>query len=185
MLYELGNMIYKNNNNMNFTKNNLNKNIVTYLSKDMEVKQTSEREFIKDFENNIKKLCIELFHIHKNDISIDNLIEYMKYFLLFYDSLQEKKINHIEIKEQLKSIMDYVFRDESINEVINNIKKNIESNVELKAKCLHITKTRLNESQTRINEYFSVPTHENKDKKNLYNIREKSFKKLTEDKLLF
>ena len=55
MLYELGNIVYKNNNNMNFTKNNMNKNIVTYLSRDMEVKQISEREFIKEFEENIKK----------------------------------------------------------------------------------------------------------------------------------
>ena len=45
----------------------------------------------------------------------------MKRFLLFYDILQEKKINHIELKEQLKSIMDYVFRDEDINEVIRKI----------------------------------------------------------------
>ena len=109
ILYNLSNLVYKNN-NMNFTKNNMNKNIVTYLDRDLEVKQISERDFIKEFENNIKKLCIELFHIHKNDISLDNLIEYMKSFLLFYDILQEKKINHIELKEQLKSIMAFVMK---------------------------------------------------------------------------
>ena len=72
---------------MNFTKNNMNKNIVTYLDRDLEVKQISERDFVKEFENNIKKLCIELFHIHKNDISLDDLTEYMQYFLLCFEPM--------------------------------------------------------------------------------------------------
>ena len=107
---------------MNFTKNNMNKNIVTYLDRDMEVKNISERDFIKEFEDNIKKLFIELFHIYKDNLKYEDLLEYMKSFLLYYDTLQEKKINHIELKEQLKSIMDIVFRDEDVNEVIKNIK---------------------------------------------------------------
>ena len=183
MIYELGNIVYiKNRSNMNFTKNNMNKNIVTYLSKDMEVKQISEREFIKDFEDNIKKLCIELFHIHKNDISLDNLIEYMKRFLLFYDILQEKKINHIELKEQLKSIMDYVFRDEDINEIIRKINIDFKNDKELKKKCLKSSIARQNEENNRLNEYYKLPNIDNKDKKNLYIIKEKSFKENIEDK---
>jgi predicted ATP-dependent endonuclease of OLD family len=43
-------------NNRNFTKNNLNKNIVTYLDRDMEIKQLSEKDFLKEFEENIKEL---------------------------------------------------------------------------------------------------------------------------------
>jgi hypothetical protein len=181
ILYNLSNLIYKNN-NMNFTKNNMNKNIVTYLDSDMEVKQISEREFIKEFENNIKKLCIELFHNHKNDISLDNLIEYMKSFLLFYDILQEKKINHIELKEQLKSIMDYVFRDEDINEVIRKIKIDLETNKELKLQYVNNNIIRQKEQSKRLNEYYSVPDKDNKDKKNLYRVKEISFKKNTEDR---
>ena len=182
MLYELGNMVYKNTNNMNFTKNNMNKNIVTYLSRDMEIKQISEREFIKEFENNIKKLCIELFHIHKNDISLGDLIEYMKSFLLFYDTLQEKKINHIELKEQLKSIMDYVFRNENINEVIRKIKVDLENNKELKNQCVKNNNTRHKIQNKIINEYYNSPNEDNKDKINLCIIKETAFKENTKDR---
>jgi len=170
MLYELGNMIYKNN-NMNFTKNNMNKNIVTYLSRDMEVKHISEREFIKDFESNIKKLCIELFHIHKNNISLDDLIEYMKSFLLFFDMLQENKINRIEIKEQLKSIMDYVFRDENINDVIKKINIELQNN-EYKVQRLNNNIPRVTDEKIRLNEYYVLPNKDNKDKKHLCKIKD-------------
>jgi len=82
--YKLSCLIYKNKNNMNFTKHNMNKNIITYLSRDMEVKDVSEEEFYKIFLNNIKKLCIELFCIHKANISLDDLITYMQGFLLCF-----------------------------------------------------------------------------------------------------
>ena len=181
ILYNLSNLVYKNN-NMNFTKNNMNKNIVTYLDRDLEVKQISERDFIKEFENNIKNLCIELFHIHKNDISLDNLIDYMKSFLLFYDILQEKKINHIELKEQLKSIMDYVFRDEDINEVIRKIKSDLQNNKELKEHYEKNNIIRQKAQRKRLNEYYSAPSIDNKDNKNLYKIKDIALTKNKEDR---
>ena len=181
ILYNLSNLVYKNN-NMNFTKNNMNKNIVTYLDRDLEVKQISEKDFIKEFENNIKKLCIELFHIHKNDISLDNLIEYMKSFLLFYDILQEKKINHIELKEQLKSIMDYVFRDEDINEVIRKIKIDLQNNKELKEQYAKQTTIRQKEQRKRLNEYYIAPHKDDTDNKNLCKIKDIAYKKNNEDR---
>ena len=183
ILYKLSNLVYiKNSQNMNFTKNNMNKNIVTYLDCDMEVKQISEREFIKEFEENIKKLCIELFHIHKDDISLDNLIEYMKSFLLFYDTLQEKKINHIELKEQLKSIMDYVFRDEDINEVIRKIKVDLQNNKDLKSEYIKNNTSRLKIKNKRLNEYYSIPNKDNTDNKNLNRIKETAIDKNIKDK---
>jgi translation initiation factor 2B subunit (eIF-2B alpha/beta/delta family) len=160
----------------------MNKNIVTYLDRDLEVKQISERDFIKEFENNIKKLCIELFHIHKNDISLDNLIDYMKSFLLFYDILQEKKINHIELKEQLKSIMDYVFRDEDINEVIRKIKSDLQNNKELKEQYEKSNIIRQKEERKRLNEYYIAPSIDNKDNKNLYKIKDIALTKNKKDR---
>ena len=183
ILYKLSNLVYiKNSNNMNFTKHNMNKNIVTYLDSDMEIKQISEREFIKEFEDNIKKLCIELFYIHKNDISLDDLIEYMKSFLLFYDTLQEKKINHIELKEQLKSIMDYVFREEDINEVIRKIKVELQNNKELKKQYLKTNNIRRRQQNNRLDDYYCVSNDDNKDEKNLYKIKTIAIKQNTEIK---
>ena len=84
---------------MNFTKNNMNKNIVTYLTKDMKFKTLSEREFVKEFEKNIRKLCIELFYIHKNNLSVKQLIDYMKSLLLGMSSNKEVDfILHLHIK---------------------------------------------------------------------------------------
>jgi hypothetical protein len=84
IINNLGHLIYKNKNNINFCRNN---NIVIYLSRDIEIKHIYEEEFYKIFKDNLKKLCIELFHIHKNDISLDDLTEYMQYFLLCFEPL--------------------------------------------------------------------------------------------------
>ena len=84
IINKLGHLIYKNKNNINFCINN---NIVIYLSRDIEIKHISEEEFYKIFKDNIKKLCIELFHIHKNDISLDDLTEYMQCFLLCFEPM--------------------------------------------------------------------------------------------------
>ena len=84
IINKLGHLIYKNKNNINFCKNN---NIVIYLSRDNEIKYISKDEFYKIFKDNLKTLCIELFHIHKNDISLDDLTEYMQYFLLCFEPM--------------------------------------------------------------------------------------------------
>ena len=87
LLYNLSNLLYKNRSNINFTKDNIN--IVTYLDNDMEIKNMNEDEFITKFKNNIKNLYIELFYIHKNDISHDDLVKYMQIFLLSFETLDE------------------------------------------------------------------------------------------------
>jgi len=84
IINKLGYLIYKNKNNINFCRNN---NIVIYLSRDIEIKHIYEEEFYKIYKGNLKKLCIELFHIHKNDISLDDLTEYMQYFLLCFEPM--------------------------------------------------------------------------------------------------
>jgi len=84
IINNLGHLIYKNKNNINFCRNN---NIVIYLSRDIEIKHISEDQFYEIFKDNLKKLCIELFHIHKNDISLDDLTEYMQYFLLCFEPM--------------------------------------------------------------------------------------------------
>jgi hypothetical protein len=181
--YNLSDLVYiKNGNNMNFTKNNMNKNIVTYLDYNMELKQISEREFIKEFEHNIKKLCIELFHIHKNDISLDDLIEYMKSLLLFYDTIQENKINHSEIKEELKCLIDFVFRDKDINEVIRKIKLDLQNDKELRIYYEKNNSFRLREQKKRLNEYYFAPNANTTDTKNLYKIKELAIQKNIEDR---
>jgi len=177
ILYNLSSLVYiKNRNNMNFTKNNMNKNIVTYLDNDMEIKQISEREFIKDFQENINKLCIELFFIHKNELSLNNLIENMASFLSNND-LQDNKSNNIEIKEQLKSIMDNVYREKDINEVIKTIKTDLQNNKELKNQCINNNNIRIKKQNIRLDDYYCIPEDTNKDERNLYKVKNISLKK--------
>jgi len=177
ILYNLSSLVYiKNSNNMNFTKYNMNKNIVTYLDNDMEIKQISERDFIKDFQENINKLCIELFFIHKNELSLNNLIENMASFLSNND-LQENKSNNIEIKEQLKSIMDNVYREKDINEVIKTIKIDLQNNKELKNQCINNNNIRIKEKNIRLDDYYCIPEDTNKDERNLYKVKNIALKK--------
>jgi len=178
ILYKLSNLIYiKNNNNMNFTKNNMNKSIVTYLARDMEFKTLSEREFIKEFEKNIRKLCIELFYIHKNNLTVKELIECMKSLLLYYEMLSDtkSKLNRIELKEQLKSIMDSVFRNEEIKVILKNVEKDLLNNPELKTKCKNNNVKRVKEQNKSLDEHDYKPKEDNKDEKHLHRVKEKAF----------
>ena len=184
ILYKLSNLIYiKNNNNMNFTKHNMNKNIVTYLARDMEFKTLSEREFIKEFEKNIRKLCIELFYIHKNNLSVNELIECMKSLLLYYEMLSDtkSKLNQIELKEQLKSIMDSVFRNEDIKIILKQVEKDLLNNPEIKKQCLKKNINRIKEQNKSLDDYDYKPKEDNKDEKNLNKIKAQAFNANLED----
>ena len=177
ILYKLSNLIYINNiNNMNFTKYNMNKNIVTYLTKDMKFKTLSEREFIKEFEINIKKLCIELFYIHKNNLSLEELIYCMKSLLLYYEMLSDtkKKINRIGLNEQLKSIMDCVFRHEEIKVILKKVEKDLLNNPKLKNNGLKTNVNRIQEQNIRLDDYNFTPKEDNTDEKNLNRIKNKA-----------
>ena len=184
ILYKLSNLIYiKNNNNMNFTKYNMNKNIVTYLSRDMELKTLSEREFIKEFEKNIKKLCIELFYIHKNNLSVNDLIEYMKSLLLYYEMISDTKpkLNRIELKEQLKSVMESVFRNEEIKVILKTVEKEILTNPKVKINSIKKNIKRTLSQNEALDDHDYKPKEDNKDEKNLNRIREKAISANLED----
>ena len=190
ILYNLSNLIYiKNNNNMNFIKNNLNKNIVSYLASDMEIKTLSERDFIVEFEKNIKNLCIELFHIHKNELSIDDIVEYMKSFLLNYEIIYNSKQKLFELNEQFKSIMDCVFRNDDVKLILKNIEKDLLLNKDIKNDTIKKNKKR-NSEQLKIIKEFNKPIESNfidapdtsLENKNLHNIKVKALKSLYNDK---
>jgi hypothetical protein len=190
ILYNLSNLIYiKNNNNMNFIKNNLNKNIVSYLASDMEIKTLSERDFIVEFEKNIKNLCIELFHIHKNELSIDDIVEYMKSFLLNYEIIYNSKQKLFELNEQFKSIMDCVFRNDDVKLILKNIEKDLLLNKDIKNDTIKKNKKR-NSEQSKIIKEFNKPIEVNYidvpdttlEIKNLHNIKVKALKSLYNDK---
>jgi len=177
ILFQLSNLVYIDNiNNMNFTKNNLNKNIVTYLSSNMEYKTLPERQFLKEYENNIKTLCIELFHIHKNKLTVTEMISYMTNYLEYINIVNNKKKQNIELQDQIKSIMDCIFRNEEVKLILKKLEANLLLNPEIKQTYLQKNNFRQEQQKQRLDEYNKEPNINNIDDSNLYKIKKKAIK---------
>ena len=184
ILYKLSNLIYnKNLTNMNFTKNNMNKNIITYLGSDMEIKKLSEQEFIEELKHNMKSLCIELFQIHKNNLTLDELTNYMKILLLYYQMLNENKSKSTKLKHNIEATMDFVFRNEDVKAVFKTIEKDLKTNPELKKVLKQKNKERIIIKTERLNDYSKIPSNENNDDKCLNKIKVKAEAAIFADKL--
>ena len=181
ILENLAELIYiKNVNNMNFTKQNTNKQIVTYLNDNMSIKRMSEKEFFKEFEKNIKKLCIELFYIYKDDLKHEDLIEYIKCFLLLNQSLFDKT-NYKILQNDLANVTDSLFRNKKIIDLINDIELNIETNDELKENYKRNNISRLKQIKIASNNYYlkNKDIEQNKDNKiNLNDVKNIAFEKI-------
>ena len=164
ILENLAELIYiKNVNNMNFTKQNTNKQIVTYLNNNMTIKRMSEKEFFKEFEENINKLCIELFYIYKDDLKYDDLIEYVKSFLMLNQLLFDKT-NYKILQNDLANVTDSLFRNKKIIDIINDIELNIETNDELKENYRRNNISRINQKSIATNNFYLKKNKKNKEK---------------------
>ena len=164
ILENLAELIYiKNANNMNFTKQNTNKQIVTYLNDNMKIKRMSEKEFFKEFEENIKKLCIELFYIYKDDLKYDDLIEYVKSFLMLNQLLFDKT-NYKILQNDLSNVTDSLFRNKKIIDIINDIELNIETNDELKENYRRNNISRIKQKSIATNNFYLKKKNKNKEK---------------------
>jgi hypothetical protein len=168
---------------MNFTKNNMNKNIITYLGSDMEIKKLSEQEFIEELKHNMKSLCIELFQIHKNNLTLDELTNYMKILLLYYQMLNENKSKSTKLKHNIEATMDFVFRNEDVKAVFKTIEKDLKTNPELKKVLKQKNKERIIIKTERLNDYSKIPSNENNDDKCLNKIKVKAEAAIFADKL--
>jgi vacuolar-type H+-ATPase catalytic subunit A/Vma1 len=147
----------------------------------MEIKQLSEKDFLKEFEENIKDLCIELFHIHKKDLSINDLIEYMKTYLYYIQKVKDNKTTHIELREQIKSITDFVFRNEEVKLLLKKVEKELLLNKDLKKHCLRENIKRRNLQKESLDEYKFIPNDNIIDERNLNKIKNISLQKNLED----
>jgi hypothetical protein len=176
ILFNLSTLIYiKNTNNQNFTKQNLNKKIVTYLDRDMEIKQLTEKTFLAEFEENIKKLCIELFYIHKNNLSIEDLIEYMRMYLLYIQKVKDNKTTHAELVDHINTITDNVFRSEEIKSLISKVLKELLFDKDLKKLCLTRNINRIDNQKKGLDEFKYKPKDE--DERNINKVKTIAMKK--------
>jgi hypothetical protein len=178
----------KNSNNMSFYKNNQNKTIVSYLDKNLDIVSISEKEFIKELKTNIINLSIELFHIFKSEVNIDELICYMRNFLCCQDSIKETN-NDEDLKKSLQAIVDKIFRDDEIKQSIKQFEKNLKQNPKLLKSTKCKIENILHDKFNKINEFYKpILTNDNikyitSTEKNLYDIRKQAFDANTYNKL--
>lgn len=111
---------YKCIDNINFYKNNLNKNIIIYISKNIKKEIITENEFINILIENIGEISIKLYNILKDNLNEDEILVFDNNFFEY-----QKKINIKKDKTIIKNIklfLDSVFRNKEIRNKLKNIK---------------------------------------------------------------
>jgi len=177
IIQKLCEFIYINNqDNMNFYKNNKNKKFVSFLNSDLKINCIPENKFIKDLTTNIKELSIELFYMFRNELSIDELINYMKNLLMYERMAYDNKQISIDNKQTIETLMDMIFRNDEIKQTLKTIKDEMETNPELKTTSLNKIKFRLKTKALSLKDYKYIDENANNDKclKNIKNKAELS-----------
>ena len=87
----------------------------------------------------------------------------------------KSKLNRIDLNEQLKSIMDYVFRNKEIKVILKKVKTDLMNNPELKNKGNKKNIKRIQEQTKSLDDHDYKPIEDNTDEKNLNRIKEKAY----------
>jgi len=111
---------YKCIDNINFYKNNLNKNIIIYISENLKKETITENEFIDILIENISKISIKLFNILKDNLNEDEILIYNNNFFEYQKKISIKKDKNI--KKNIKLFLDDIFRNKEIRNKLKNIK---------------------------------------------------------------
>lgn len=117
--------------NISFYKHNLNKQIISFLSKNMEIEKIDEKGFIMQFTRLLEDTCILLFYQHKEQLTEQELIKYMKRLVEYQDTILYEKngIIQSDTKNCILNLMDTAFRNKDIKynveKIINNLNENL------------------------------------------------------------
>ena len=169
---KLSYFIYKRNpDNIYFYKNNVNKNIVSFMNDKMEIQTMTHDQFIKELKTNINDSKIELFCIFKNDLSRDEIYKYMKNMIVYHTNLINNDIAKKDINNSLIALLDIAYRDKDKKDTINKIVKKLGKDKDIKKKYQRKHKDRIKLKMLRTKEYDIKPQTDNTDPKNLYNIK--------------
>lgn len=157
----------KNKQNINFYKDNINNNTLAYIDHHMEIQYIHEKQFINELISGLNKSKIQLFHIFKNNLTADELVNYLKNMINYhklYDNdgqIQQRLIKYI------KTILISVYRNKYNNDIIKNLAKELEKDPELKQLLYQQHKQIIQKKSLAIKEYNNRPI-DNTDDKNLY-----------------
>ena len=163
--------------NVSFYKNNLNKKIVSYLNKNMEITKMTEQQFVISIKYLLYDLCIELFYIFKDQLSHTELIKYMKnlisHQILMADNNGKNTISQ-EHNDAITNLLDDAFRNNdiriAIETMISNINKTQNQNIKLNLINKNIN---INNIKLKIKNNYDKYTNINNTNNitNLYNLK--------------
>ena len=170
--------------NVSFYKNNLNKKIVSYLTRTLEIERIDEHDFVLEMKKYLEDLCIQLFHHFKNQLSKEELITYMRNLVEYQNSHSTIDANKTsrKTKDAVVRLMDFAFRNKDIKDAIESIIRNIKDNNELKKKLISENKEKNKKRRQAINEFY----YKNNGLENSANINDDNLlykiKQIAEDK---
>lgn len=120
--------------NISFYKNNLNKKIVSYLTRNLEIERINENDFIIELRKYLEDICIQLFYNFKNQLSKDELILYMRNLVEYQNNSTIDETNNTsrKTKDAIIRVMDFAFRNKDIKEVIDSLIRRLQDNIEVK-----------------------------------------------------
>ena len=122
--------------NISFYKYNLNKQIISFLSKNMEIERMDEKDFVIQFKRLLEDTCILLFYQYREHLNKDELIKYMKKLVEYQDSILYDGDSNGMMNKTTKScilrLMDFAFRNKDIKQSIDKIIKDLKTNPEAK-----------------------------------------------------
>ena len=143
--------------NISFYKNNLNKQLVSYLTMNMEIKKIDESEFIVYLKNLLQDLCIQLFFIFKDQIPKKELLKYMQNLVEHQNQLYNND-DHFDkkFKSRITALMDDAFRKKDIRIAIENLVDNINQNITQKTQLINSNKEHVLNKNKIIKEFYST-----------------------------
>lgn len=160
----------KNKNNIYFYKNNIKQDIVTFINDKMELESMTEDNFIKELKYNINDSKIELFYIFKNELSVDEIVKYMKNMIAYHYDFPNNPISQKKFDDALRLLLDSAYRDKNKKNEINNIITNLSSNHELHMQLCNKYKDIIKIKEQHSNEHKNITNSNNNDDKNLYKL---------------
>jgi hypothetical protein len=172
--------IYKNKDNKNFFKYNMNKSLITYLSDELTIENINEEKFYIKLKNILVDNYIYLLYKHKNDLNFDEIVK-CTFNLLKLEQLMK---NEEEYKKEVDAIIyelcDTLLRDKDTNKNITCIINELDNDIIIKKNIVKTIETKKERKQKAIKEYVTKPEDNNSNALNLYNIRQEAHADLIE-----
>jgi hypothetical protein len=156
----------------------------------MEIEKIDEKGFIIQFTRLLEDTCILLFYQHKEQLTEQELIKYMKRLVEYQDTILYEKngVVQTDTKNCIFNLMDTAFRNKDIKYNIEKIIKDLKENMHAKDFIVERLKDEDYRRGDAINEFYDKPapdTHKmqmaSEPVKNLNKIRKKAMEQNKDD----